>query len=464
MSRTGFSEPVSALFGILLSLFGVIIIALAGASSSMIALGLGVLLLGVVVTAGSLQSRSSTVSESPARESEVTTRQASDSRIVPVLPSSPSSRLHDARANESDRFLTCDDGFVSSLGGLTASFLNWFQNRDVSQNLWSDYDRWLRDTLDQCLHARRVRCFRVPDTDGRLVSLAGDMENAFWLGASLPALIQHVLTTGRCYVRGAPGNGELIERLVDQWSSPDEPGETSHILVDAPVWLLPFQENNKTTGLLAVGELPDETLHAPDTLAAVGRLLNLYWHHVRQAERLETAQRIDQASGVLNRADLAAMADKVLYDSIDDGEPIVVLAISVEGLRRLDDERRWVDRDWLIGQIGQTMREKLRSDDLVGRFSDDRFVGVLRRLDISLGNLIAGKLLAAVRAAVDEQPVVAELVQLRCALAEVHGEMLEAVLARVLDALQQARQEQKDIVVVAPHDTPTRRPIVEVTS
>ena len=57
-------------------------------------------------------------------------------------------------------------------------------------------------------------------------------------------------------------------------------------------------------------------------------------------------------------------------------------------------------------QIGLYMRRKLRSDDLVGRFSDDRFVAVLRRLDISLGTLIARKLLSAAREGIASQPLV----------------------------------------------------------
>jgi len=284
------------------------------------------------------------------------------------------------------------------------------------------------------------------------------------LGSSPPALIQHVLTAGRRYVQGAPGNGELIERLAAQWSSGTAPGETHSILANAPVWLLPFQEKNKTTGLLAVGELPEETLRDPSNLQAVGHLLELYWCHVHQADTLETAQRTDHASGVLNRADLTSVANGVLYDSINDGEPIVVLAMSVEGLRRLDDEGQWADRDWLISQIGLAMREKLRTDDLVGRFSDGRFVAVLRRLDISLGNLIAGKLLAAVRGAVHERPALAKMVQLRCALAEVRAEALETVLARIFDALQRARQEKKDIVAVASHDAPAGCALTEVAS
>jgi len=461
MSRTGLSWPVPALIGILLSLVGVTVIALAGSSLPMTALGLGIVLLGIVVTARSFQGRSSSAPGSHDRPPGTPVHQPGGPQLA-GRPSPSPSHPGDVQADPLPK--AGGDYLTPILGELTASFLRWFQDRNVSHGLWPAYDRWLRDTLDQFLRARRIRCFRVAEADERLVSLAGDMENAFWLGSSLPALIQHVLATGRRYVQGAPGNGELIERLAAQWSSEAAPGETNNILASAPVWLLPLKEKNKTTGLLAVGELSEETLRDPTTLQAVGHLLELYWRHVCQADTLETALRSDHASGVLSRADLSSMADKVLYDSINDGEPIVVLAMSVEGLRRLDDEGQWADRDWLIRQIGLAMRQKLRSDDLVGRFSDDRFVAVLRRLDISLGNLIAGKLLAAVRGAVHEQPALAERVQLRCALAEVRGESLETVLARIFDALQRARQEKKDIVAVASRDAAPGRALTEVTS
>jgi len=474
MSRRGLTGLVPALFGIMLSLFGVILMALAGSSMAMIALGLGVVLLGIVVSMGSLggqtstaamRTESQTISVQPQRSgSRVVLRQNPLTNVLRGIESEGTSSdvagshrqidpcLQDVMGSDSERLLTGSDYLAPLLGELTASFMRWVQGADVSGGWWPAFERWLRDALDQFLQARRIRCFQVIEPEGRLASLGSGMDNAFWVGTSQPALVTHVIKTGRRYIQDAPGNGKLIESLVGQWSSVAASGEASKILSDAPVWMLPIREKNKTVGLLVVGEFSAERLRDLATLQAVGHLLELYWRHVRQAALLETAQSIDQASGVLNRADLNTMAERVLYDSSNDGEPVVVLVISVEGLRRLDDEVRWFDRDWLIKQIGLVMREKLRSDDLVGRFSDDRFVGVLRRLDISLGHLIAGKLLAAVRAAINEQPAMAEMVQLRCTLMEVQTESLETVLARIFDALQRARQENKDIYVVAPAD------------
>jgi len=356
------------------------------------------------------------------------------------------------------------DFLAPTIGELTASFARWFERQDTGHSLWPPFDRWLRDTLNQFFRARRVRCFRVNESDRRLTSMSGDLDNTFWLGASPPSLVEHVRSCARRYVQGAANNGELIARLAAEW--PRAMGSDSSPVVTgpAPVWLLPIRSQGQTIGLLAVGELPEGTLHDAPTLQAVGHLIELYWGHVHLADALETVRRTDQASGVLSRVDLSAMAEQVLHESITEDEPIILLAISVEGIRRLDDAGQWVLRDWLIKRIGLTLRQKVRSDDLVGRFNDDRFVAVLRRLDLSLGRLIAAKLLASARAVVNEQAVLRDTVHLRCGLAEAVSEGLPIVLGRAFDALRQARLQHQDIVVAAMKDAPTPQAMAEVRS
>lgn len=75
----------------------------------------------------------------------------------------------------------------------------------------------------------------------------------------------------------------------------------------------------------------------------------------------------------------------------------MVLALAIEGLRHLDDTGQWSERDALVQQLGAVLHQKVRSDDLLGRFADDRFIVVLRRLDSALGTLVAEKLLETVR-------------------------------------------------------------------
>jgi PleD family two-component response regulator len=96
------------------------------------------------------------------------------------------------------------------------------------------------------------------------------------------------------------------------------------------------------------------------------------------------------------------------------------------------------------------MRAKLRSDDLVGRFSEDRFVAVLRRLDLALGQMIARKLLTTVEGVLEEQPVLAELVRARCGLADLGPDGFEGALTRCFEALRQARTENHEGPVTVP--------------
>lgn len=338
------------------------------------------------------------------------------------------------------------EGVAPALGELAAGFARWLDQLDRGETPWPAFDRWVRDSLNHFIGLRRVRCYSVAKTDQRLSSLTNELDDAVMSGLASNGLIDHLIASGRRYVRDAPGNGELIERLSREWAAVMAAAKPAGF-TRVPDWIVPVRERNRTIGLIVVAELPDERRQDLPTLTATSHLLELFWRHVDQAVTLAVARRTDQASGVLSRMDLTAMADRVLHESAVEGEPTVTLAVAIEGVRRLDDQGQWRLRDWLMRRIGREMRHKLRSDDLVGRFSDDRFVAVLRRLDPSLGQLIARKLLEAVDAQLRRQPGLHEMVKLRCGLAEGSNQGFEPVLVRAFGALEQARAQQRDIVL-----------------
>jgi PleD family two-component response regulator len=96
------------------------------------------------------------------------------------------------------------------------------------------------------------------------------------------------------------------------------------------------------------------------------------------------------------------------------------------------------------------MRRRLRSDDLLGRFSEDRFVAVLRRLDLALGQIIAGKLLTDVQRLVHEHPALEEAVRIRCGLSDTGTDHFEAAAGRAFEALRRARIEGCETPVAMP--------------
>lgn len=150
-------------------------------------------------------------------------------------------------------------------------------------------------------------------------------------------------------------------------------------------------------GVIAIGGFDAEQAPTRRLVEAVLELLTLCWAHVRAMVELRIAERTDQATGVLTRADFFRRGAEALEASYADGEPAALIALSLEGMRGLDDAGRWTQRDRLLEELGQALLRRLRAEDVVGRFSDDRFVIVLRRLDTGLARLVGRKLLSAAR-------------------------------------------------------------------
>ncbi len=326
--------------------------------------------------------------------------------------------------------------------GVSSSFVRWLRRRDHASPLWSDFDRWLRDVLHQTVGARRVRIWRVTQDDFRLVPLSDDAGEAVVFGSCVPGLLRHVIAEAVPFVRTDSAHAPHVTSLAKEWSE-QQSGGGARLPCNLPDWIVPLGE--PSGGVLVVGELAQPP--GATDLHALADVLQICWCHVIQSEALALAERTDRVSGVLNRIDLARRADEVLAQSEADGEPAAVLALAIEGIRRLDDTGEWELRDWVMEQIGAEMARRLRSDDLVGRFSDDRFVAVLRRLDLPLGQVIARKLVTGVRERLRQRPHACESLCVRCGLTDAAGG-LAAALARTFEGLQQARHGSKELEVV----------------
>jgi len=245
------------------------------------------------------------------------------------------------------------------------------------QSPWVAFDNHLREVLRELTGARRIRCYHV---NGR-----GELEP---LNGATPApgvgtnpqhpLLNHVLTTGRPFLASSPTTGPMIQELANS-------GEIAY------AWALPIRLQDKTCGLITVGELGNPLNE--DQLALVGGLISEFWHHFQLADRLRVASLLDRPSGVLNRVEILGMLDQTVERCYADHEPVVILALSIEGIRSMDDGGQWDMRNEVVEIIGQSMAASLRQDDVIGRFSDARFIAVLRRLDVPLAHLIARKIL-----------------------------------------------------------------------
>lgn len=294
------------------------------------------------------------------------------------------------------------------IGAILADFGVWLDREaigraDAEPASWAAFDQFLRQTLQQRLQARGVRVFRVSDDGENLLPLtASGGQSRQEPVAARVGLIGHVLTSGRVYAADDPDHGELIDELAFRSAETDaardaDPTSSADVLSTKWTWLLPIRSGRRTAGLLAVAAIGRQGMAGLTMAGIVRDQVQVFWAAVRAFQAQAQSRRVDRQSGILNRAELLQQVEQVIRNATRDGEPAMVLALSIEGLRRLDDAGHWSQRDALIERLGQVLRTRVRTDDIMGRFSDDRFIVLLRRLDSALGTLIAEKLLEHVR-------------------------------------------------------------------
>ncbi len=337
-----------------------------------------------------------------------------------VSPEAGGNRLprHPRRADDSGTERRFD------VNRLSTSFLQWWNRRGGDGSPWPAFDQFLRELLLDVLGAKRARLFHVVEGGQALRLLADEAGTPNTLLAPT-SLMNHVMSVGRRYIRGDTSHGPLVDELATESEKGPNPGGQAapaaladrHTLAQAEgpaVWMFPIRDHeagglkniegpsHRSIGLVVVGDLDEAMLADHAKLEGFADVITEFWLHVRDYECLQIVRRTDRGSGVLNRLDFIRMAEITVADARREGEPVALLAVTLEGLRRFDDDGWWLLRDRVIEQTGRVLRRKLRTNDLVGRFSDDRFVILMRWLDLSLGKLIAARIVTWVTEGIAE--------------------------------------------------------------
>ena len=323
---------------------------------------------------------------------------------------------------------------------LGAAFSAWLTDCENEPDLWTSFDELVRELVAEHLGATRVRCYHVRPGCETLQTMAQSKSPATPTGPSVRVgVLGHVAATGKEFFATDQSHGALLDVLAvsaeESWA-----------------WVWPIRESGTTVGILAVGNLHEPHSLSADTRQTVGQLVALFWRYVSCLEQLRIVRRTDQASGVLTRNDFFTLAAHCLSGSYRENEPVIVIVLAVEGLRRLDDTGRWRERDTLVERVGHLVARRIRSDDVVGRFADDRFVMLLRRLDSGLGRLIAEKMLATADECIAGLGPLKEQVRLRIGVAGsgCARPSLEGLLVSAFNAVDRARKTNVPIATDLP--------------
>lgn len=321
------------------------------------------------------------------------------------------------------------------LAEMLASFDSWFEQFSDTGRLRGQFDVFLRNHMQTLLGSCRVRTYRWASDNRHVISLAAaDGDRQSWCSAE-NTLLGHVLTTGQTFVGWGTQMGQYLYELQ---AADDEPIQ----------WCFAIRRDHRSVGAVAVTNVPVHTRPNMTTLKAVASLVGHLWNRIEDDIEKAQYRSTDFSTGVYHREETLRIGQQIHEQAQIDGEPFVVMLVGVEGMRALDDSGNWQRKDQLLQTIGKTVRQQVRGDDVVGRFAEDTFVLILRRLDLHLGMLIARKFLNVVGTVLAEECSDITTPTNRCVLVpcEPGGENFSSALTRGLGLLGRARRENLELV------------------
>jgi diguanylate cyclase (GGDEF)-like protein len=118
--------------------------------------------------------------------------------------------------------------------------------------------------------------------------------------------------------------------------------------------------------------------------------------HARE-EQLMQLTRNDPLTGELNRTHLIASLAETIEESARLRAPCVFMLIGIDHLARVNDAFGFDVADAVISEVAKRIRSRLRSGDVLGRFSGNKFGLVLKNCTIDDMNVAAERFLACIR-------------------------------------------------------------------
>jgi diguanylate cyclase (GGDEF)-like protein len=165
---------------------------------------------------------------------------------------------------------------------------------------------------------------------------------------------------------------------------------------------------------------------------------------------LQEASTHDQLTGLPNRR---LMADRLLQEdhrTQRDGSTYSLLAIDVDRFKSINDRYGHDVGDQVLVALGRALRKGLRDYDACARWGGEEFLTLLAGADLSTAQLVAQRLLDAVRGLRVELPEAVVEPRVSIGVAEHRpGETYTDVYRRADDALLVAKQSGRDRFLLA---------------
>ena len=152
----------------------------------------------------------------------------------------------------------------------------------------------------------------------------------------------------------------------------------------------------------------------------------------------------DPLTGALNRAQLCEHIERLCAQSRDKPRAFCILLVEIRGLARINREYGYDAADELISGLIARLRGNLRSADVVGRYSGNKFALVMDNCDADQMNEAARRLIALM----DKDPVATSasaipvVIEIGGVLAPRYGRQAQVLLQHAEEAMEAARARE----------------------
>lgn len=268
------------------------------------------------------------------------------------------------------------------MGTAFEQFDDWLSRHAHERNPWPKFAEFVRGVLYECCQATHVKCFRFMQATEDLRDLDDAGGPASSISLSARSVREQVFQTGQSFLAGLvlTSEADLSDAALPLQAGYERAGAK-------PAWCFAIGRSGQRLGLVTAEQFGPG---APPRsyLMAVEKLVESFWVHLLEVNLNRMAGDEDPVSGLLNRQAFLRSADAALRQCFDQGEPVALAVVGVQGLRQLNDAGRWELADELVQEIGRTLQSRARLDDRLGRFDGSRFIWLLRRVDGELARLI----------------------------------------------------------------------------
>ena len=139
----------------------------------------------------------------------------------------------------------------------------------------------------------------------------------------------------------------------------------------------------------------DAPMEFKQLVRAFNRMSTTLLEHI---QTIQTTSRTDQLTGMYNRRHLMAEGYRLLGVAIRAGKPCSCLMIDIDHFKNVNDRYGHPAGDKVLCSVVEVLRERVRSQDLVGRYGGEEFMVLLPDTTAKGGYLLAQQLCEAVQA------------------------------------------------------------------